>query len=258
MDDQKIFDNLKLKVSYGSAGNANIGDSYEALEQFGPTSYNGIGGLTLVNLKKEELSWETRATFNAGIEFNMFSNRLTGSVEVYRSRTNGLYLNRQLSSTNGVTSILTNLGKLQNQGIEVALSYDLVKTNDWNININGNWTTNVSEVLELDGNEEIIGGISINRIGEKANSVYMVRYAGVDPDNGDALYYKADGKTVTNVYDPNDAVIVGCFDPKGFGGFGTTVRYKDFELSALFTYQYGYDIYNQARVDVEKSTVLVL
>jgi TonB-linked SusC/RagA family outer membrane protein len=251
MDNQKLFNNLKVKVSYGSAGNANIGDSYEALEQFGPTSYNGIGGLELVNLKKEELSWETRATANAGVEFAMLDNRLNGSVEVYRSRTNGLYLNRQLSSTNGVTSILTNLGKLQNQGVEVALSYDLVRTRDWNININGNWTTNTSEVLALDGNDEIVSGIGINRIGEKANSVYMVRYAGVDPDNGDALYYKADGKTITNVYDPNEATIVGCFDPKGFGGFGASVRYKDFELSALFTYQYGFDIYNQARTDVE-------
>ncbi len=251
MDNQKLFNNLKLKVSYGSAGNASIGDSYEALEQFGPTSYNGIGGLTLVNLKKEELSWETRSTANVGLEFAMFNNRLTGSAEVYRSRTNGLYLNRQLSSTNGVTSILTNLGKLQNQGIEIALSYDLVKNRDWTININGNWTANTSKILALDGKEEIISGISINKIGERANSVYMVRYAGVDPDNGDALYYKADGKTITNVYDPNDAVIVGCFDPKGFGGFGTSVRFRDWELSALFTYQYGFDIYNQARVDVE-------
>jgi len=251
MDNQKIFNNLKLKVSYGSAGNASIGDSYEALEQFGSTSYNGIGGLALVNLKKEDLSWETRSTANAGVEFSMFNSRLTGSVEVYRSRTNGLYLDRQLSSTNGVTSILTNLGKLENKGLEVALSYDIVKGRDWNININGNWTTNTSKILALDGNDEIVNGISINRIGEKANSAYMVRYAGVDPDNGDALYYKADGKTITNVYDPNDAVIVGCFDPKGFGGFGTTVSFRNFEVSALFTYQYGFDIFNQARVDVE-------
>ena len=251
MSDNKLFNNLKLKASYGSAGNANIGDAYEALEQFGPTSYNGVGGLTLSNLKKEDLSWETRTTLNFGIEFAMFESRLNGSVEVYDSKTKGLYLNRQLSSTNGVTSILTNLGKLQNRGIEVALSYDVLKNKDWTININGNWTFNESKMLELDGNDEIVDGISINRIGERANSVYLVRYAGVDPDNGDALYYKADGKTITSVYDPSDAVIVGSFDPKGFGGFGASVRYKELELSALFTYQYGFDIYNQARVDVE-------
>lgn len=251
MDDQKLFDNLKLKVSYGSAGNAEIGDSYEALEQFGPTSYNGIGGLTLVNIKKEQLTWETRRTANAGIEFAVLKNRLTGTIEVYSSTTNGLYLNRQLSSTNGVTSIVTNMGKMRNNGIEVALNYDLVKSRDLNISVNANWTSNRTEILELDGDDEIIGGIGINRIGERANSVYLVRYAGVDPDNGDALYYKADGKTITNVYDPNDAVIVGSFDPKGYGGFGFNVNYKGFELSTLLNYQYGFSIYNQARVDVE-------
>jgi TonB-dependent starch-binding outer membrane protein SusC len=170
---------------------------------------------------------------------------------VYSGVTKGLYLNRLLSSTNGVGSILTNLGRLQNQGMELSLDYDLFKTKDVTLNINANWTINRSKVLELDGNNEIVSGISVNRIGEKANSVYLVRYAGVDPANGDALYYKADGKTKTNVYDPADAVITGCFDPRGFGGFGFTLNYKNLEISTLFNYQYGYDIYNQARVDVE-------
>lgn len=251
MSRQKLFNNLKLKFSYGSAGNAAIGDSYEALEQFGPVSYNGIGGLQLVNLKKDQLTWETRTTANAGIEFTLLNNRLSGSVEAYSGITKGLYLNRLLSSTNGVGAILTNLGKLENQGLEVALDYDVVKTKDFSLNVNANWTMNKSKILALDGNREIVNGISINRIGERANSVYLVKYAGVDPENGDALYYKADGKTITNVYDPADAVIVGSFDPKGFGGFGLTLNYKGFEISSLFTYQYGFDIYNQARVDVE-------
>jgi TonB-dependent starch-binding outer membrane protein SusC len=251
MANQKLFDNLKLKASYGSAGNAGIGGSYEALEQFTPSSYNGIGGLRLSNLKKNQLTWETRTTANAGIDFAVLKNRLSGSVEVYNSVTNGLYLNRQLSSTNGVGSIVTNLGKMRNRGIEVSLSYDIIKTRDWLVNVNANWTSNKSVMLELDGNNEIVGGIGINRVGERANSIYLVRYAGVDPDNGDALYYKADGKTITNVYDPADAVIVGSFDPKGFGGLGASVSYKGLEISALFNYQYGFDIYNQARVDVE-------
>jgi TonB-linked SusC/RagA family outer membrane protein len=251
MSNQQIFDNLKFKFSYGSAGNADIGDSYEALEQFGPVSYNGIGGLNLVNIKKDQLTWETRRTANAGVEFTVLKERLSGTVEVYNSKTIGLYLNRQISSTNGNSSILTNLGKLQNQGVEVALSYDVLKGKDWNISVNANWTTNRSKILELDGNDEIISGISINRIGERANSIYLVRYGGVDPETGEALYIKADGKTVTKEYDPADAVITGSYDPKGFGGLGLTVSYKGFEVSTLFNYQYGFDIYNQARVDVE-------
>lgn len=251
MTRQNIFQNLKLKASYGSSGNAGIGNAYEALELFGPAVYNGVGGLVLTNLKKDQLTWETRSTANIGLEFAVLNNRLSGGVEVYQGITKGLYLNRLLSSTNGVGSIVTNMGRMANRGIEVALDYEVFKNRDWTISVNANWTANRSEILELDGNNEIVNGISINRIGERANSVYLVRYAGVNPDNGEALYYKKDGKTITNVYDPSDAEIVGSFDPKGFGGFGTRIAYRGFEISALFTYQYGFDIYNQARVDVE-------
>lgn len=251
MANQNIFDNIKVKASYGSAGNADIGGAYEAIEQFSSVTYNGIGGLAISNLRKDQLSWETRTTLNAGVDFTLLKNALTIGFEVYSSETKGLYLNRQLSSTNGVSSILTNMGRLRNAGIELSASYTVYQNKDWNVSVNGNWTTNRSKVLELDGNNEIIDGISINRVGERANSIYLVRYAGVDPDNGDALYYQADGKTITNQYDPNDAVIVGSFDPKGFGGFGADVAYKGISLSAQFVYTYGYKIYNQARVDIE-------
>jgi TonB-linked SusC/RagA family outer membrane protein len=253
MKGQRVFNNLKLKASIGSAGNSDLGpngDSYEALEQFGPVSYNGVAGLLLNNLKKPGLSWETRQTTNVGVEFSMFNNRLTGTIEVYNSNTNGLYLNRQLSSTNGVGSILTNMGKLRNRGLEVALGYDLIKGRDLTWNINANWTANKSTIVELDGNEENIQGISINKVGQPLNSIYLVRYAGVNKENGRAQYFTKDGKT-TETYDPNDAVIVGQFDPKGYGGFGTTLTVRGFELSALFTYQYGHKIFNTSRSDLE-------
>ena len=250
MKDVSLINNLKLKASFGSAGNSNIGNSYEAFEQFGTTTYNGVAGLVLVNLKKPGLTWETRQTLNIGTEFTMFNNRLTGVVEVYNANTNRLYLNRQLSSTNGVGSIVTNMGKLRNQGIEIALGYDVIKSRDFTWNLNANWTGNKSKIIELDGNNENIEGISINQVGQPLNSVYIVRYAGVNPDNGEARYLAKDGK-LTEIYDPNDAVIVGQFDPKGFGGFGTTFTYKGFELSALFNYQYGHKIYNNGRADVE-------
>lgn len=250
MQEQKLFSNLKLKASYGSAGNSSIGDSYEALEQFGPTSYNGIGGLRLVNLKKPGLSWETRQTANVGVEFGLLNNRLTGTVEAYNATTSGLYLNRQLSSTNGVNSILTNMGKLRNRGLEVMLSYDVFKGKDFGWSVTANWTGNRSKVLQLDGKDENVQGIAINRVGQPLNSIYLVRYAGVNPENGEARYLAADGK-LTETYDPADAQIAGQFDPKGFGGFGTTISFKGFELSALFNYQYGHKIFNNMRSDVE-------
>lgn len=250
MKNQQVFNNLKLKASFGSSGNSSIGDSYEAFEQFGTVSYNGVAGLRLINLKKPGLTWERRQTLNLGTEFTLFNSRLNGSVEVYNATTNGLYLNRQLSSTNGVSSIVTNLGKLRNRGLEIALDYDVIKGQNLTWNISANWTGNKSRILALDGNDQNIQGITINKVGEALNSIYIVRYAGVNPENGEAQYLTKDGK-LTETYNPNDATIVGQLDPKGFGGFGTSVSFKGVELSVLFNYQYGHKVYNNARADVE-------
>lgn len=251
MSDSKVISELKLKTSYGSSANQGVGDSYEALEQFGPAVYNGVGGLILTNLKKGNLTWEVRRSLNIGLDFGLFKNRITGSVEYYDSKTNGMYLNRQLSGTSGVYSILTNLGKMQNKGIELALNVAVVQTKDISWNIGGNFTYNKNTILQLDGGDEIVDGFSINKVGQSANSIYLVRYAGVDPATGDALYYTKDGGTTTNQYDPNDKVIVGKFDPPYFGGATTSFRFKSIEASVLFTYSFGNKVFNGDRINVE-------
>ncbi len=248
---------LKLKASYGSAGNENVGNSYEARELFGGVTYDGKGGIVLANFEKPGLSWEVRQTANVGVEYGLFKDRVTGAIEVYNAITKGLYLNRQISGTNGANSILTNLGKLRNQGIEFSINADVIRNKNFTWNIGFNHTFNSSEVLALDGSNENIAGLSINRVGEKLNSVYVVRYAGVDPDNGDALYYKLDGKTKTNVYDPNDKVIVGSYDPPHFGAFSTLANYKGIELSAQFVYMFGHKIYNNDRQNVENPAYVI-
>ncbi len=248
---------LRLKASYGSAGNEDVGDSYEALEQFQGSTYNGLGGLVLANLQKPNLTWEVRKTLNAGVDFGLFKNRVTGTVEFYNAVTTGLYLNRQLSGTNGVNSILTNLGRIRNRGFEFSVNADIVRTKDFTWNLAFNHTINQSKVLSLDGTNENISGTAINRVGERPNSIYLVRYAGVDPDDGEALYYKADGKTTTKVYDPNDRVIVGTFDPPNFGAFTSTLSYKGFEVGVQFNYMTGHYIYNNDRANVENPAYVV-
>jgi hypothetical protein len=246
-----------LKASYGSAGNENVGTSYEARELFGGITYDGKGGLVLVNFEKPDLSWEVRQTANVGIDYGLLQNRITGSLEVYNAITKGLYLNRQISGTNGANSILTNLGKLRNRGIEFSVNADIINGKDFKWSVGFNHTFNESEVLALDGTNENVAGLAINRVGEKLNSVWLVRYAGVDPDNGDALYYQADGKTLTNQYDPNDKVIAGTYDPPHFGGFNTVANYRGIELSAQFVYMFGHHIYNNDRLNVENPAYVI-
>lgn len=252
-----LVSELRLRVSYGSAGNEEVGDSYEAIEQFGGTVYNGLGGVVLANLAKPNLTWEVRKTFNAGVDFGLVDNRVTGSVEVYHAITTGLYLNRQLSGTNGVNSILTNLGRIRNQGIEISLNADLIRKGDFTWSVNLNHTFNKARVMELDGTDENISGTAINRVGERPNSIYLVRYAGVDPADGEALYLAKDGKTTTKVYDPNDRVITGTYDPPHFGAFGSNLTYKGISLGILFNYMKGHHIYNNDRANVENPAYVV-
>lgn len=251
LDKSTWLSELKLRVSYGSAGNEDVGDSYEAREQFAGTTYNGLGGVVLANLEKPNLTWEVRKTLNGGIDYGFIKNRITGTIDVYSAITSGLYLNRQLSGTNGVSFILTNLGRIRNQGIEFSINADIIRTKDLTWNLGFNHTYNRAKVLELDGTEENVSGIAINRVGEKPNSAYLVRYAGVDPADGEALYYLADGKTTTKVYDPNDRAIVGTYDPPHFGALTSALNYKGIEFGFQFNYVTGHQVFNNDRGNVE-------
>jgi hypothetical protein len=106
-------------------------------------------------------------------------------------------------------------------------------------------------LLDQNGQNDNISGLFINRVGEAINSFYLVRYAGVDPQTGDALYYKKDGKTPTNIYDPEDRVMIGSADPSHFGGFSSTWNYKGLALDVLFSYALGGYTYNNDRLNVE-------
>ena len=246
----KWINELKLRASYGTVGNQLGIGNFASRELLSATVYNGVGGLLLTQLPYPQLKWETKQMFNVGIDFSVLESRIRGSVEYYNNETIDLFLDRQLSRTSGFASITANLGKLQNKGIEVMLNADIVRSRNFTWSVNANYTYNKNKIIDQAGQDENVNGLFINKVGERANSLYLVRYAGVDPDNGDALYLKKDG-TTTNIYDPTDAVIVGTVDPPQFGGFGTDLNWKGIELSALFTYTKGAVVYNNDRFNVE-------
>ncbi len=250
-DETKWLNEFKLRASYGAVGNQLGIGNFASRELLNSTVYNGVGGLLLVQLPYQQLKWETKKMFNVGIDFAVLTNRIRGTVEYYNNKTVDLFLDRQLSRTSGFASITANLGKLQNQGIEVSLEADIIRGRDFRWSVNANYTNNKNEILDQAGQDENVNGLFINKVGEKANSLYVVRYAGVDAANGDALYFKKDGITTTNIYDPSDAVIVGTIDPPQFGGFGTDISWKGIALNALFTYTIGGVIYNNDRFNVE-------
>lgn len=242
---------LKYKISYGSSGNqAGIGD-FQSRELYSRSVYAGVGGLVQSQLANADLQWERKSIFNTGIEFSTFKGRLTVTAEYYNSITSDLFLNRQLSRTTGYSSIVSNIGKLENKGWELFLDGDVIRAGDFRWSLNASLTRNKNTIKELiDGQEEIISGISINRIGEPMNSLYLVEYAGVNPENGNPLHIGADGAP-TEAYSPDFRKIVGSTEVPFFGGFGTALSYKGVAVEAFFSFVSGNSIFNNDRANVE-------
>ncbi len=248
---KNIFSDLKLKASYGSAGNQPVTADFLPRELYGRAVYNGVSGLVQSQLANPELQWERRTTFNTGLEFTAWNGRIGGSFDYYNSLTSNLLLNQQLSRTGGRSSLIANSGKLRNSGIETSLNVDVLKLNDFDWNVFANFTYNKSKIEALLPNQnEIVDGIYINRVGEKQNQLYLVRYVGVNPANGNSIYLDKNGNP-TETYSSNNRVLVGSTEVPYFGGFGSSVSYKGFEASAFFSFVKGNKLFNYDRSNVE-------
>jgi len=246
-----FFNELKFKGSYGAVGNQEGIGNFDSRELFGRSIYNGIGGIALTNLPNPFLRWERKEMLNAGVEFVLLQGRLNGIFEYYNNVTDDLFLNRQLTRTSGFTSQNTNIGSLRNRGYEISFIGKVIDSPNFKWDLNANFTYNKNEVTSLVGDQtEIIEGDYITKIGEPINSLYLVRYAGVNPENGNAQYLTRDNELTEN-YDPNDRAVLGTSDAPYFGGFGTSFSYKNLSMNVLFTYVFGNNLYNNDRNNIE-------
>ncbi|SHE53672.1 TonB-linked outer membrane protein, SusC/RagA family [Psychroflexus salarius] len=245
-----FVDVLKLRVSYGTAGNQRINggtyfttpDATRSLFATG-TGYGGANSVFLSQIGNNTLRWETVATTNLGLDFELFDSKLRGSVDVYNRETTDLFQGTPISAINGATSINANTGSLTNKGVDFNLNYDVVrsvKPGDLNINVSLVGNYNSIELQDLPSDDgEIIG---IGRNGGKLFEYYNVRYAGVNPANGNLLFLDADGNLTENP-DPDadrvwsDKNII----PDMNGSFGLNIDYKNFFLQTQFNYVIGVD-----------------
>jgi TonB-linked SusC/RagA family outer membrane protein len=246
---------LKLRASYGITGNAEIGD-YTSLGLFsGDAGYNGTAGQRFSQLANPNLKWEKSYKFDLGLDWGFFNGRLSGGFDYYRNNTKDLLLNVNVPETLGIPFQTQNLGKLYNQGVEVTLSSDnFVGKFRWTTSINAAYNKN--KVTYVAG-QIINDNADLNRVveGQPVGVFYGREYAGVNPANGDALYYlntkNANGslnRGTTN--DPNAAqpVPLGNPTPPYTGGITNTFSYKGFDLSFTIYGSFGNKIYNQAGV----------
>jgi len=248
----KALSNLKLRASYGLTGNADI-ENYSALGLFsGDAGYNGSAGQRFYQMENPNLKWEKTMQFDLGIDFGFLNNRLSGSLDYYRKNTKDLLLNVNIPQTLGISTQLQNLGKMYNRGFELQLSSDnLIGAFKWSTNFNASYNKN--EVTYVNG--QTIGTNDLNRVieGQPVGVFYGREYAGVDPANGDALYYlnttNSDGtinRGTTNDFNAAQNSVLGNPTPKYTGGITNTFGYSNFDLSFTVSGAFGNKIYNSA------------
>lgn len=254
---------LKIRSSYGTSGNNNIGN-YASLGLYGSgANYGGFPGLAPVQLGNDDLTWEKIASFNLGFEFR-FIKKLHGSFEYYNRKSDGLLYAKPLSASKGFRSIMTNLGAMSNSGLELTLNYDLVSREDFQYSIGANISTNDNKILNL-STDKIISGTKLLEVGESMYQFYLREWAGVNPDNGQPMWFVNEnsddfesnelpeesfedplgsGRMVTSDYNSAERVRLGSALPKYFGGFSNNVSYKNFDFSFYFYLSLGGQVYN--------------
>jgi TonB-linked SusC/RagA family outer membrane protein len=245
---------LKLRASFGAVGNQNGIGEFPYVQQYGRGTYGGQGTLSINRLGNADLTWEKRRTANIGVEMEFFKSRIKTAVDYYNSLTTGLYFEPTVPATSGGNrTILANNGSMENQGIEVNLSVKIFDTKDFRWTFDANYAFNKNTIKSLpDGQDfQLFKSFQALQVGKPLNSFYLVQYAGVNPDNGNSQYLKADGKTLTEDYDANDLAVLGTSDAPHNGGFTNTFSFKGLELSAFFVYSQGNYVYNNARFNVE-------
>lgn len=255
LKDNGVISNLKLRASYGETGNAEIGN-FQSRSLYSMAAYDTKAGLLPTQPGNNDLTWEKSKQLDLGIDYGFLNNRITGEIDYYNKRTDGLLFNVPLPISSGASSIARNIGLVESKGFEFVVNGKIIDNNDFNWTTSFNLTTNNSNVLELpDNNQDIIGSFTINRVGENINSFYLVEYAGVDPLNGDALFYKntknADGsidRTKTNDYSEAERTVAGNPFPTLMAGLTNTINYKSLDFSFTFQGEWGASIYNSAGI----------
>lgn len=242
------IDLFKLRTSYGSTGNSRIG-SYAARGLYGIDerfSYNGDPGIYPTTPANPDLTWERNLKFNTGLDIGLFD-RMGLVIEYYRNDIKDAIAQIDVPYESGFTSGDVNAADFRNQGIELTLSYDIRRGENFNWTADFNLATNRNEITavklkQFDFNPNTGTGY---RIGEDVRNIYGAFYTGVDPETGVALFLLNDG-SLDSLYrvanDPEHIRRIGTTNPTLFGGFTNTLIYKNWQLSIITSYSFGADV----------------
>ena len=242
LENSKAISQLRLRFGYGTTGNDQIGN-FDARGLFGGGGvYNGAAGIAYTNLENRDLQWERITTSNLGLDFGLFDNRVSGSVEVYTKKTTELLLDQPLQATSGFQRFTSNIGKLENRGVELTLASDIVRSRQqgaFNWNVNFVFAYNKQEVKELYGGNQVLPSDPSIRVGQPVGVLFTQKFAGVNPATGRPMFLDSLGN-ITYQTALRDRVILGQTRLPDFqGGLTNRFSYKGFSVDIFFNYEYG-------------------
>lgn len=235
---------FKLKASYGTAGNNNIGN-YNSLGTYALSGkYNDAPVATPNSLPNPDLTWETNKTLDIGAEIGLFNNRITAGLDYFDRTTDDLLYTVNVSTTTGFSSYFGNIGNLNNKGYEFTIGADVIRAKDFNWNLSFNYTNVDNKVTKL-YSDDAPYGVGRLKVGHPIATYFLVRSAGVNPANGKRVYLTKAG-VPTETYSSSDAVLLEGKSPniKFYGSLNSRITYKGFDLNTQFYYSGGNYIYN--------------
>ena len=253
MENVDFINNLKLRASYGEVGNDNLLDVFLSQPRYGLTSNAADPAIAWNAIGNKDLIWETSESFDVALEFTLFNNLIDGSVEYYKKNSTDLLYNLPIALSNGLNEFPTNIGDMYNSGVEIGLTGHLVNTNDfrWDLSLQG--STFKNEITAIP--DPFINGSKRWAVGKSRFDFYLLPAAGVDPANGDQLFYVyelddvgnsipvLDGNgdiATTNDWTETERVYTGDSSiPDFLGSISNSLSYKGISLDFLITYGIG-------------------
>ncbi|WP_255478579.1 TonB-dependent receptor [Rufibacter sp. XAAS-G3-1] len=270
-----VLSDVRIRGSYAEVGNSGItSGNYGYLGSFGSVQYGGESGISFSNTGNPLLKWETQKISDIGLDLGFLNGRVNFEFAYWKKDNDDIVLGAPTPPSLGVPGniIYRNIGRMVNDGLEFALSGNVIESSRFTWNSSVNFSTQNNEVKELVDGQDIIGAYNIIRVGESFQSIYGYVYEGVNMANGNPIFKKANGSLVQGdingnsykVYNPanptdvsqaaslgaGDKVVLGSALPTWFGGFDNNFKYAGFDLNVFFRFSGGNKIMNRTRQDL--------
>ena len=279
LENSETINDLKFRIGWGMTGNQGI-SAYQTFANYGPTLYGNLDegtsiGFVPLNVSNPNLKWETTKQLNFGLDFGLWKNRVTGTLDIYDKQTDDLLLNQPLGPSSGFTSLLVNRGSINNKGVELTLSGTLINKNDFSIDLGGNIAFNKSKIQNLGGSSEdiYINGTLENRVFYRGQNISTGNYFRAPANifmegeqiglfygyETDGIYQTEDDITVSGAQagdvrivdqDGDDTIteadrtLIGNPNPDFVYGGYLNMNYKRLSLSVQINGVYGNEIVN--------------